>query len=55
MTNGRRKGNWETRSKRKRNDEGMKDRFKEWKKEEGKETLRQKVREQGMMRNERLI
>ena len=29
--------------------------FKEWQKEEGKETERRKVREKGMMTNERLI
>ena len=29
--------------------------FKEWQKEEGKETERRKVRENGMMRNERLF
>ena len=45
MTEGRKKGNWETKSKRKRNDEEWKHWFKEWQKEEGKETERQKVRE----------
>ena len=34
---------------------GMKDWFKEWLKEEVKEIERRKVREKGMMRNERLI
>ena len=29
--------------------------IKEWQKKEGKETERRKVREKGMMRNERLI
>ena len=33
----------------------MKDWFKKWEKEEGKETERRKVREKGMMRNKRLI
>ena len=83
MTEGRRLGNWETKSKRKRNDQewkidvrndrrkkerklrddngekkewwGMKDWFKKWEKEEGKETERGQVREKGMMRNEKLI
>ena len=55
MTEGRGEGNWETKSKRKRDWWGMKDRFKEWQNEEGKETERRQGRKKGMMRHERLI
>ena len=40
MTERRRKGNWETKSKKKKEWWGIKDWFKEWQKEEGKETER---------------
>ena len=55
MTERRRKGNWETKSKRKRNDEEWNIDLRNDRKKKERKTERQKVREKGMMRNKRLI
>ena len=55
MTEGRRWGNWETKSKRKRNDEEWNIDWRNDSRKKAKETERRKVREKGMMRNEILI
>ena len=55
MTEGRRKRKLGDDKEEKMEWWGMKDWFKEWLKEEVKEIERRKVREKGMMRNERLI
>ena len=55
MTEGRKKGNWETKSKRKRNDEEWNIDLRNDRKKKERKLRDKKVREQGMMRNERLI